>query len=102
LRRPSDTVMEAWILRDATLHDKSPFLLTRFQPVQMEMAQLGAEGVLDTPHIPDLGSAPGQAGQAPPGEEAVGGQVTIHFAGAGVWCRGEVLAFDAAREVRSI
>ena len=68
----------------------------------MEMAQLGAEGVLDTPHIPDLGSAPGQAGQAPPGEEAVGGQVTIHFAGAGVWCRGEVLAFDAAREVRSI
>ena len=68
----------------------------------MEMAQLGSEGVLDTPHIPDLGSAPGQAGQAPHGEEAVGGQVTIHFAGAGAWCRGEVLAFDAAKEVGSI
>ena len=61
------------------------------------MAQLAAEGVLDTPHIPDLSSA--QPEQAPPAEEAIGGRVTIHFAGVGVWCRGEVLAYSAARQV---
>ncbi len=61
--------------------------------LQVEMAQLGAEGVLDTPHIPDLSSA--QPEQAPPAEEAIGGRVTVHFAGVGVWCRGEVLAYSA-------
>ena len=63
------------------------------------MAQLGAEGVLDTPHIPEL--AAGQSEQAPSAEEAVGGCVTIHFAGVGVWCRGEVLAYDSGRKVSS-
>ena len=62
------------------------------------MAQLAAEGVLDTPHIPDLSSA--QPEQAPPAEEAIGGRVTIHFAGVGVWCRGKVLAYSAAKQVR--
>ena len=61
------------------------------------MAQLAAEGVLDTPHIPDLSSA--QPEQAPAAEEAIGGRVTIHFAGVGVWCRGEVLAYSAAKQV---
>ena len=63
----------------------------------MEMAQLGAEGVLDTPHIPELSSA--QPERAPPAEEAIGGRVTIHFAGVGEWCRGEVLAYSAAKQV---
>ena len=62
------------------------------------MAQLGAEGVLDPPHIPDLSSAPPE--QAPPAEEAIGGRVTIHFAGVGEWCRGEVLAYSAPKQVR--
>ena len=61
------------------------------------MAQLGAEGVLDTPRIPELPA--GQPEQAPGADEAVGGRVTVHFAGVGVWCRGEVLAYDAAQEV---
>ena len=61
------------------------------------MAQLGAEGVLDTPHIPELSSA--QPERAPPAEEAIGGRVTIHFAGVGEWCRGEVLAYSAAKQV---
>ena len=67
--------------------------------LQVEMAQLGAEGVLDTPHIPELPA--GQPEQAPGAGEAVGGRVTVHFAGVGVWCRGEVLAYDPAREVSS-
>ena len=61
------------------------------------MAQLGAEGVLDTPHIPDLSSA--QPERAPPAEEAIGGRVTVHFAGVGEWCRGEVLAYSTAKQV---
>ena len=67
--------------------------------LQVEMAQLGAEGVLDTPHIPELPA--GQLEQAPGAGEAVGGRVTVHFAGVGVWCRGEVLAYDPTREVSS-
>ena len=67
--------------------------------LQVEMAQLGAEGVLDTPHIPELPA--GQPEQAPGAGGAVGGSVTVHFAGAGVWCRGEVLAYDPTREVSS-
>ena len=65
--------------------------------LQVEMAHLGAEGVLDTPHIPDLSS--GQPEQAPLAEEAIGGKVTLHFAGVGVWCRGEVLSYNAAKQV---
>lgn len=61
------------------------------------MAQLGAEGVLDTPNIPDLSGR--QPEQAPGAEAAIGGRVTIHFAGVGVWCSGEVLAYDAAKQV---
>ena len=65
--------------------------------LQVEMAQLGAEGVLDTPHIPE--HIAGQPERAPGAGEAVGGRVTVHFAGVGVWCRGEVLAYDPTREV---
>ena len=61
------------------------------------MAQLGAEGVLDTPHIPELSSR--QPEQAPPAEEAIGGRVTIHFAGVGGCCRGELLAYSAVKQV---
>lgn len=61
------------------------------------MARLGAEGVEDTPQVPDTSDMDPK--RAPDGMEAVGGHVSIHFAGVGIWCRGEVLAYDASREV---
>jgi hypothetical protein len=61
---------------------------------------MGAVGVSHAPHAPDAAAAPlqGQA-RAPLGSEAVGGRVAIHFTGVGVWCSGEVIAYDDVREV---
>lgn len=63
------------------------------------MARLGAEGVSDAPHAPDAAAAPLRGEPAPPGGAAVGGCLALHFAGAGAWCRAEVLAYDDVREV---
>ena len=63
----------------------------------MEMARLGAEGVAETPQVPDTSGM--SMVRAPAGEAAVGGRVSVHFAGVGIWCRGEVLAYDATLEV---
>ncbi|BDA40778.1 probable DNA mismatch repair protein MSH6 at C-terminar half [Coccomyxa sp. Obi] len=68
--------------------------------LHMEMARLGAEGVEETPQVPDT-SDMGFKG-APEGAAAVGGRISIHFAGVGIWCRGEVLAYDASREKHHI
>ena len=61
------------------------------------MARLGAEGVEETPQVPDTSDM--ESRHAPEGVAAVGGRVSIHFAGVGIWCRGEVLAYDAETEV---
>ena len=64
---------------------------------QVEMARLGAEGVTETPQVPDMSGM--KMVCAPEGEAAVGGRVSVHFASVGIWCRGEVLAYDASQEV---
>lgn len=65
--------------------------------LQAEMARLGAEGVVEMQLVPDAGAM--SVGAAPSGPEAVGGTVSIHFSGVAIWCRGEVLAYDATQEV---
>ncbi|CAL5225630.1 g8486 [Coccomyxa viridis] len=98
-----DDDMEEWL---SLAQERFQWLAPRAQSaggtpeLQVEMAQLGAEGVLDTPHIPDLSSA--QPERAPPAEEAIGGRVTVHFAGVGEWCRGEVLAYSTAKQMHHI
>ena len=52
----------------------------------------------ETPQMPDTTGM--TMVRAPPGAAAVGGRVSVHFAGVGFWCRGEVLAYDATLEVR--
>jgi hypothetical protein len=74
--------------------------------MQDEMARLGAEGVSEAAlrSAPQVGRAllPVGATTAPPGQAAVGGRVSIFFSGAGIWCCGEVLAYDAAKEVPAL
>ncbi len=85
LRNSQDTTPEASRL-DSSLGAR---------PVQEEMAKLGAEGVSDGLCSPRAGGLPA----APGGLAVVGGRVNIFCSGVGIWCRGEVLAFDPAKEV---